>query len=64
MYRKSNGHSAIQLRQDIINSISHVFGFHGECASYFCENKNSDQNYIEKIKSTDQGFYDNMMKHR
>lgn len=63
MYRKSNGHSAIQLRQDIINNISHEFGFHGECVSYFRENKNSDQNYIEKIKSTDQGFYDNMMKH-
>lgn len=28
MYRKSNGHSAIQLRQDIMNSINHVFGYH------------------------------------
>jgi len=62
MYRKSNGHSAIQLRQDIINSINHVFGYHDECASYFCESK-SDQNHIEKIKSTDQDFYINMMKH-
>lgn len=39
LYRKSNGHSVIQFRQDIINSINHVFGFHGECATYFCENK-------------------------
>lgn len=32
MYRKSNDHSVVQLRQDIMNSINHVFGFHEKCA--------------------------------
>lgn len=65
MYRKSNGNSAIQHRQDIMNSISHEFGYHVEYEFYFFENDNykSDQNYIKKIKSTDQDYYIYIMKH-
>jgi hypothetical protein len=64
MYRRTNGHSVTELRQDIINSINHVFGHYVECASYFCvKNKTDGPDYIEKIKSTDQDFYANVMKH-
>lgn len=64
MYRKTNGHSVTELRQDIMNSINHVFGHHEECASYFCvKNKTDIADYMEKIKSTDQEFYVNVMKH-
>jgi len=60
-----NGHSVAELRQDnIMNSINHVFGHHEECASYFClKNKTDIADYIEKIKSMDQEFYANVMKH-
>ncbi|CAI6352612.1 unnamed protein product [Macrosiphum euphorbiae] len=64
MYRKVNGHSVAELRQDIMNSINHVFGHHEECASYFCvKNKTDIADYTEKIKSMDQEFYANVMKH-
>lgn len=32
VYRKSNGHSANDLRNDIMNYIYHVFGHHTNCA--------------------------------
>lgn len=63
MYCKNNGYSTIQLRQDIINSMNHIFGYRWECSSYFYKCNKSDRNYIEKIKPTDQDFYNNMMKH-
>lgn len=47
-----------------MNSINHVFGHHEECASYFCvKNKTDTADYIEKIKSMDQEFNSNVMKH-
>lgn len=63
MYRKSNGHSPNDLRNDITNCIYHIFGHHKNCASYFCENNQSDIDYIEKIKSTDQEFFCSIMRH-
>lgn len=48
----------ISLRNDIINSPSHVFGSHEKCSSYFCkhsrENENSadyekDFNYVPEL---------------
>lgn len=54
-YRKSNSHSANSLRDDICNSLNHVFG-DSSCALYFCEKPN-EENFLEKIISTDNNFY-------
>lgn len=55
-----NGHSANNLRDDIINSLNHVFGDHSNCASYFCDKPKDDINLLEKIQSNDNDFYSNI----
>ncbi|KAL4127211.1 hypothetical protein QTP88_011402 [Uroleucon formosanum] len=59
-YRKSNCHSINDLRNDIYNSINHVFGNHSNCALYFCNKPKEDINLLEKIQHTDNDFYVNM----
>lgn len=65
-YRRQNKNTENYLRNDILNSIDHVFGQHDKCASYFCDykdkDKDNDVNYLEKIKSTDSNFYSNIMQ--
>jgi hypothetical protein len=38
------------LKNDITNSVKHVFGDHTECASYFCKRK-QEHNWIPAMKS-------------
>jgi hypothetical protein len=40
------------LKNDITNSVKHVFGDHTECASYFCKWK-QEHNWIPAMKSCD-----------
>lgn len=60
-YRSQNKHNEDDLRNDILNSIDHVFGQHDKCAAYF-RNKINDINYLEQIKATDSSFYSNIMQ--
>ncbi|KAL4085345.1 hypothetical protein QTP88_027204 [Uroleucon formosanum] len=60
-YRKQHNYTENDLRNDILNSVDHVFGQHDKCASYFCEKVN-DLNYLEKIKSIDPILYTNIMQ--
>ncbi|KAL4085314.1 hypothetical protein QTP88_027173 [Uroleucon formosanum] len=60
-YRKQHNYTENDLRNDILNSVDHVFGQHDKCASYFCEKVN-DVNYLEKIKSIDPILYTNIMQ--
>jgi len=69
-YRKENKHSEIDLQNDILNCVDHVFGQHTKCAAYFCETVNDTNitnaqctNFTEKIKATDPNFYSTIMKH-
>jgi len=50
-YRIKNKDNDNDLRNDILNSIDHIFGQHNKCPSYFC-NKENTINYLEKIKAT------------
>lgn len=59
-YRKLNCHSINNLRDDIYNSINHVFGNHSNCASYFSDKPKEDINLLEKMQHTDNDFYLNM----
>lgn len=47
-YRRQNKNTENDLRNDILNSIDHIFGQHDKCAPYYCE-KVYDVNYLEKI---------------
>lgn len=58
-FRKKEN-SITGLRNDILNVANHVFGNHNNCSSYFCDKKN-DLNYMERIKTTDRVFFDNIM---
>ncbi|KAE9522691.1 hypothetical protein AGLY_016913 [Aphis glycines] len=60
-YRRKNKDNDNDLRNDILNSIDHIFGQHNKCPSYFCNNENTI-NYLEKIKATDSLFYYNLMQ--
>lgn len=60
-YRKQTKNTENDLRNDIFNSIDHVFGQHYKCAPYFCD-KVKDVNYLEKIKSTYLNLYANIMQ--
>lgn len=66
-YRKENKHTEIDLQNDILNCIDHLFGQHTKCATYFCKTVNDTNvqctNFTEKIKATDPSFYSTIMKH-
>jgi len=68
--RKENKHLEIDLQNDILNCVDHVFGQHTKCAAYFCETVNDTNitnaqctNFTEKMKVTDPNFYSTIMKH-
>lgn len=44
------------LRQDILNAPSHVFGSHEKCAEYFCVKKDSNEPNVAKIMKEDNSF--------
>lgn len=60
-YRKKEN-SVEGLRNDILNVANHVFGYHDNCSNYFCNKKDDDNNYMEKIESTDRVFLENFMR--
>lgn len=48
------------MKEDIENSVSHVFGSHENCRDYFCERKD-ERNYLTDILNT--SFYDKIKQH-
>jgi len=59
-YRKENKHTELDLQNDILNCVDHLFGHHTKCAAYFCKTVNDTNaqctNFTEKIKATDPSF--------
>ncbi|XP_063910990.1 uncharacterized protein LOC135128089 isoform X2 [Zophobas morio] len=48
----SHEEKVASLRTDILNSIYHIFGDHSKCATYFCKDKDSANNYIPDMTRT------------